>query len=176
MADAAEVAARVGTDLSLGLTAEEASARLGEVGANRLDAPPPVPAWRKLLAQFADPLVLLLLGAIVISLTTWVLEDAESVPFDAIVIAVILAANAVLGYVQEARAEEAVAALQRMAAATSLVVRDGVGQRIPATDVVPGDVVLLAEGDAVSADGRLVEAAALTIAEAALTGESEPVL
>jgi magnesium-transporting ATPase (P-type) len=176
LADAGEVAARAGTDLSVGLTADEASARLKEVGANRLDAARPVPAWRELLAQFADPLVLLLVGAIVISLTTWLLEDAEGVPFEAIVIAVILVANAVLGYVQEARAEEAVAALQRMAAATSLVVRDGVEERIPATDVVPGDVLLLAEGDAVSADGRLIEAAGLTIAEAALTGESEPVL
>jgi P-type Ca2+ transporter type 2C len=78
--------------------------------------------------------------------------------------------------VQQARAEQAVAALQRMAAATSTVVRDGQEQRIPAAEVVPGDVLILAEGDAVSADGRLVEAASLTVAEASLTGESEPVL
>jgi potassium/sodium efflux P-type ATPase len=89
---------------------------------------------------------------------------------------VIVIANAVLGYVQEAKAEQAVAALQRMAAASSTVRRDGREQRIPATEIVPGDVLLLAEGDAVTADGRLVESPALTVAEAALTGESAPVL
>jgi P-type Ca2+ transporter type 2C len=78
--------------------------------------------------------------------------------------------------VQEARAQQAVAALQRMAAATARVRRDGREQQIPATDLVPGDVLLLAEGDAVSADARLVEAASLIVAEASLTGESEAVL
>ena len=97
-------------------------------------------------------------------------------PFEVIVILFIVVVNAVLGYVQEARAEQAVAALQRMAAATAGVVRDGREERVPAVDVVPGDVLLLAEGDAVSADGRLVEAASLTVAEASLTGESEAVL
>jgi Ca2+-transporting ATPase len=174
--DVADVAARLDTDPSAGLTTSEASARLVQVGANRLDPTPPVPAWRKLLAQFTDPLVFLLIGAVAISLVMWVVEGAVGAPYEAIVIAIILVANAVLGYVQEARAEQAVAALQRMAAATSLVVRDGVERRIPADDVVPGDVLLLAEGDAVGADGRLQEAASLAIAEASLTGESEPVL
>ena len=82
-------------------------------------------------------------------------------PFEVIVISVIVVLNAVLGYVQEARAEQAVAALQRMAAATAGVVRDGREERIPAAEVVPGDILLLAEGDAVSADARLVEAASL---------------
>src|SRR5690606_27968635 len=81
-----------------------------------------------------------------------------------------------LGYVQELRAEAAVEALQRMAAPTASVVRDGVEQRIAAREVVPGDVLVLAEGDAVSADARLVEAAALLVAEASLTGESQPVV
>ena len=88
----------------------------------------------------------------------------------------IVVLNAVLGYVQEARAEQAVAALQRMAAATAGVVRDGREERIPTAELVPGDLLLLAEGDAVGADARLVEAASLTVAEASLTGESEPVL
>ena len=91
-------------------------------------------------------------------------------------ILVIVVLNAVLGYVQEARAEQAVAALQRMAAATAGVVRDGREERIPTAELVPGDLLLLAEGDAVGADARLVEAASLTVAEASLTGESEPVL
>ena len=171
-----EVAAGLGTDLEAGLTSSEAAARLRRIGLNRLDPKAPVPAWRKLLTQFADPLVYLLLAAVAISLVTWAVEGADRVPFEAVVIAAILVANAVLGYVQEAKAEQAVAALQRMAAATSSVLRDGVELRIAAEDVVPGDVLLLAEGDAVSADGRLLEAASLTVAEAPLTGESEPVL
>jgi magnesium-transporting ATPase (P-type) len=175
-ADVTAVARELRTDPSAGLTHAEASARLARFGPNRLDAGRPVPAWRKLLAQFVDPLVFLLLAAVAISLITWVFDGAEGVPYEAIVIGVILVANAVLGYVQEARAEHAVASLQRMAAATSAVVRDGLETRVPAGDVVPGDVLLLAEGDAVSADGRVVEAASLMVAEAALTGESEPVL
>jgi magnesium-transporting ATPase (P-type) len=176
LADAAEVATQLGTDPSAGLGSTEASARLARVGPNRLEAAAEVPAWRKLLAGFVDPLVLLLLAAVAISLVTWALEGAHGVPFEAVVIGAIVVANAVLGYVQEARAEQAVAALQRMAAATSTVVRDGQERRIPSADVVPGDILLLAEGDAVSADGRLLEAASLTVAEASLTGESEPVL
>jgi Ca2+-transporting ATPase len=176
LVDAADVAARLGTDPSTGLSTTEAAARLAQVGPNRLDATTPIPVWRKLLAEFVDPLVFLLLAAVAISLVTWALEGAHGVPFEALVIGVILVANAVLGYVQEARAEQAVAALQRMAAATSTVVRDGREQRVPSAEVVPGDVLLLAEGDAVSADGRLVDASSLTVAEASLTGESQPVL
>ncbi len=174
--EADEVAAALGTDVHNGLTGAEADARLARFGPNLLEAPQRVPAWRKFLAQFADPLIYLLLAAVVVSLIAWVLEGGEEAPFDAIVIAAIVVANAVLGYVQEARAEQAVAALQRIAAATAGVLRDGREQRIPAADVVPGDVLVLAEGDAVAADGRLVEAALLTVAEASLTGESEAVL
>jgi P-type Ca2+ transporter type 2C len=174
--EAGEVARRLGVDPSAGLGAAEAAARLAGAGPNRLETEPPVPAWRKLLQEFVDPLVFLLLAAVAISLVTWVLEGADGVPFEAVVIGVILVANAVLGYVQEARAEHAVAALQRMAAATSAVLRDGQEQRIPAAEVVPGDVLVLGEGDAVSADARVVHSASLTVAEAALTGESEPVL
>ena len=171
--EAEEVAATLGTDVSRGLSAAEAASRLARYGPNELEPAERVPAWRKLLAQFADPLIYLLLAAVVVSLVAWAVEGAEAVPFEAIVIAVIVVLNAVLGYVQEARAEQAVAALQRMAAATAGVVRDGREQRVPAAEVVPGDVLLLAEGDAVSADARLVEAASLTVAEASLTGESE---
>ena len=174
--DAAEVAAALASDVDQGLSAPEAAARLERYGPNRLDATEPVPPWRKLLAQFADPLVYLLIGAVVVSLVAWVLEGAEGVPFEVIVISAIIVANGVLGYVQEARAEQAVAALQRMAAATAGVRRGGREERVPAADLVPGDVLVLAEGDAVSADARLVEAASLTVAEASLTGESEPVV
>ena len=137
-----------------------------------LDPPERVPAWRKLLTHVADPLIYLLLAAAAISVVAWFADGAEGVPYEAIVIAVIVVLNSLLGFVQEARAEQAVAALQRMAAATAGVMRDGRAQRIPAADLVPGDLMLLEEGDAVSADARLVEVASLTVAEAALTGES----
>jgi len=176
LSDPAVLAAALGTDPGTGLTQEEAAARLSRIGANVLDPKAQVPAWRRLLEQFVDPLVLLLLAAVVISLVTWLLEGAHGLPFEALVIAIILIANGVLGYVQEERAEQAVAALQRMAAAHSTVIRDGVTRRIDAADVVPGDVLVLSEGDAVSADARLLETASLTVAEAALTGESQPVL
>jgi P-type Ca2+ transporter type 2C len=174
--DASAVAAELGTDPVRGLTTVEAAARLARFGPNRLQPAESVPEWRKLLAQLADPLIYLLLAAVVVSLVAWAAEGAESVPYEAIVIAAIVVLNAVLGYVQEARAEQAVAALQQMSAASALVVRDGLEERIEAAEVVPGDILLLAEGDAVAADGRLLEASSLTVAEASLTGESEAVL
>jgi magnesium-transporting ATPase (P-type) len=174
--EAADVVVDLGTDAAAGLTSTEAAARLERYGPNQLAAAAVVPGWRKLLAQFADPLIYLLLAAVVVSVVAWVSEGADGIPYESLVIAVIIVFNAVLGYVQEARAEQAVAALQRMAATSATVMRDGRAQRIAAADVVPGDVMLLAEGDAISADGRLVEAASLTFAEAALTGESEAVL
>ena len=175
-AEASVVAAALGTDARRGLSAAEATARLARFGPNRLEAAERVPAWWKFLGQFADPLIYLLLAAVVVSLVAWALEGGKSAPYDAIVISAIVVANALLGYVQEARAEQAVAALQRMSAATAGVVRDGREERIPAAGVVPGDLLALAEGDAVAADARLVEAASLTVAEASLTGESEAVL
>jgi magnesium-transporting ATPase (P-type) len=174
--DAAEIAAELGTDVQRGLSPSEAAARLARYRPNQLEAAQAVPAWRKLVAQFADPLIYLLFGAVIVSLVAWVIEGAGEVPFEVIVILVIVVLNAVLGYVQEARAEQAVAALQHMAAPTAGVMRDGREERVAAADVVPGDILLLAEGDAVSADARLIETASLTVAEASLTGESEAVL
>ena len=174
--DAAEVLESLGVDPASGLGSAEAAERLARVGRNRLDPAAQVPAWRKLLAQFADPLIYLLLAAIAISVAAWALEGAQGVPFEAIVIAVIVAANGVLGFVQERKAEQAVAALQRMAAPAATVVRDGHQQRIPAEELVPGDILVLAEGDAVGADGRLLQVASVQVAESSLTGESEPVL
>ena len=173
---AIDVAADLGVDPSVGLISAEAAARLERHGRNALDPAAEVPTWRKLLAQLQDPLVYLLIGAVIVSFVAWLLEGAEGVPFEVIVIAVIIVANAILGYVQEAKAEEAVAALQRMAATTTAVRRDGRQVRVTAEELVPGDVMLLAEGDAVAADGRLLEAATLMVAEASLTGESEAVL
>ncbi|HEY5877110.1 MAG TPA: cation-translocating P-type ATPase [Ilumatobacteraceae bacterium] len=174
--DVAEIATDLDADIRNGLTSAAAADRLARHGRNELDAAEIVPRWRKLLDQFADPLIYLLLGAVVVSLVAWIIEGAEGVPFEVVVILVIVLLNAVLGYVQEARAEQAVAALQRMTATTATIVRDGRDERIAAAEIVPGDVMLLAEGDAVSADARLVEAASLQVAEASLTGESEAVL
>jgi Ca2+-transporting ATPase len=174
--DGRQVAAVLGVDVTDGLSAGEAGARLGRFGPNRLEEGKRVPEWLKFLGQFKSPLIYLLLAAIVVSVVAWAIDRQEAAPYDAIVIAAIVLVNAVLGYVQEARAEQAVVALQRRAAATSGVVRNGRPQRIPADEVVPGDVLLLAEGDAVAADARLLEALSLTVSEASLTGESEPVL
>jgi calcium-translocating P-type ATPase len=171
-----DVVAGLGSNPAGGLTAREAARRLERGGPNRLEEARPVAEWRKLLAQLADPLIYLLLAALAVSLVAWVIDREEAAPYDAIVIAAIVVANAVFGYVQGARAEQAVAALKRLAAASATVVRDGGVERVAAEELVPGDVLLVAEGDAVAADARLLEAAALTVAEASLTGESEPVL
>ncbi len=174
--DADAVARAVGTDLDRGLSSEEAARRLLEEGSNELRSVPSVPVWRRILAQFQDPLTYLLLGAIVISLVAWVIEGRAGWPIDAIVIALIVVANAVLGYVQEAKAENAVAALAQMTAVTSAVMRDGRVERIPSAELVRGDLLVLGEGDSVGADARLLQAASLRVQEASLTGESEAVL
>jgi P-type Ca2+ transporter type 2C len=134
-----------------------------------------VPGWKAFLRQFADPLVYLLLAAVVISFVAWLLEGRKGAPFDVIVIVTIVILNAALGFAQESRAEHAVAALQRMAATNAHVIRDGVETQVASADLVVGDVVVLGEGDAVSADARLIEVASLAVAEAALTGESAAV-
>ena len=172
---ASTVAASLDVDPLLGLSATEAHRRRASHGPNELRAARPVPGWRKLLEQFRDPLVYLLVGAVVISLAAWITEGAVGVPVDAVVITAVLLVNAVLGYLQRARAESAVAALQAMTEATSTVLRAGTPTVVPSRDLVPGDVLMLAEGDAVGADARLLTATALRVAEAALTGESEPV-
>ncbi|MBX3600419.1 MAG: cation-translocating P-type ATPase [Rubrivivax sp.] len=164
------------SDAERGLSTAEAARRLAADGPNLLKAVPPVPAWRRLLAQFQDPLVLLLLVAVAIALVAWAVEGRHGWPVDAVVIVAVVLLNAALGYAQEARAESAVAALARLAAPTSAVLRDGRVQRVPSETLVRGDLLVLAEGDAVGADARLLQAATLRVQEASLTGESEPVL
>lgn len=173
--DAAYVAAQMGVDPATGLSDEEAARRLQADGPNELRGKAPVPAWRKILAQFQNPLIYLLLTAVAISLAAWIVEGAVGVPVDSIVIAAIIILNAILGYTQEAKAEDAVAALSRMTAATSTVLRDGELNTVPSTELVRGDVLVLGEGDTMGADARLLTATALRIQEASLTGESEAV-
>ena len=172
---AAAVITTLGSDATNGLTAEDARSRLAQYGPNELQAETPIPAWRKLLAQFQDVLVILLLIAAAISLVVWWYEGHEAVPYEALVIFAIVLFNGILGYVQEARAERSVAALRAMAAAEASVLRDGQVQRIPATNLVLGDIILIEAGDTIPADARLTHSVALQTAEASLTGESLPV-
>ena len=174
--DASAVAAALGVDVETGLTAQEATSRLAQSGPNELRAAPRVSAWRRVLAQFQDPLIYLLLAAVAIALLAWWVEGRVGWPVDAIVIAAVVLLNGVIGHVQEAKAQNAVAALAKMTAATAGVLRDGKPQRVPSAALVRGDVLVLAEGDTVGADARLLQATTLRVQEAALTGESEAVL
>ncbi len=162
-------------DPTTGLADQEATRRLEADGPNVLRGKQAIPTWRKVMAQFQNPLIYLLLVAIAISLASWVVQGADSTPVDALVIAAIVVLNAVLGYTQEAKAEIAVAALNSMAAPLSTVLRDGELKTVPSAELVRGDVLALSEGDVVGADARLLAASALRIQEASLTGESEAV-
>ena len=170
------VAADLGTDTSRGLSPQTAADRLATDGPNELPSKPPAPAWLRFLGQFNDPLVYLLLAAIVVSTIAWVLEGAEGVPVDSIVIVAVVTLNAVLGFVQENKAADAVAALSAMTEATSTVLRDGSRLVVPSSELVVGDVLVLGEGDQVGADARLISAAALRVVESSLTGEADAVV
>ncbi|MEO7131698.1 MAG: cation-translocating P-type ATPase [Dermatophilaceae bacterium] len=174
--DAMDVLSTLGVDEERGLSAAEAAERLASTGPNELRESASVPAWRKALEQFHNPLIYLLIGAIVVSAAAWWIEGGAGWPYDAIVIAAIVVLNAALGYVQESRAEQAVTALRRMSAPMATVLRDGSRTQVPTREVVLGDVLVLGEGDAVGADARLLSASTLRVSEASLTGESEPVL
>jgi Ca2+-transporting ATPase len=172
---AEEVVAALGSDAQRGLGSDEARRRLERVGRNELPESAPPSALRRLLAQFRDPLVLLLLAATAISLVLWLAERSTPLPYEAIAILSVVLINALIGFLQQSRAEQALAALRRMSAARAQVVRDGERRSVPAAELVPGDVLLVEEGDTIPADARLVRCAALRTAEAALTGESLPV-
>ena len=164
------------SDVIAGLTAQKAAARLSANGRNELQPEPPVPAWRRIAAQFQSPLIYLLLAAIAIALLAWGVEGFGGWPIDALVIAAVVLLNAALGYLEEGKARDAVAALARMTEARSSVIRNGKRLQINSTELVIGDMLVLAEGDAVGADARLTQAATLRVLEAPLTGESEGVL
>jgi P-type Ca2+ transporter type 2C len=170
-----DVIASLGTDRQRGLSDAEADSRLQIHGRNELTPAAPLPAWRRFLAQFKDVLVILLLVATAISVALWAYERDAALPYEAIAILAVVFLNATMGYVQESRAEAAVAALRAMSAADAAVVRGGSRRSVPAADLVPGDIILVEEGDTIPADARLIESASLRTAEAALTGESLPV-
>ena len=173
--DVGMVARELDTDIGLGLSSAQAQARLNRDGPNALRVQPVKPAWHYLLVQFQDPLVYLLLVAVAITLAIWWLSDSRDWPVDALVITLIVLANAFLGFFQETRSQRAVAALARLTQTSSSVIRNGALTRIPSEQLVVGDLLVLSEGDSVGADARLVQANALRILEASLTGESEAV-
>ncbi|MBQ9114266.1 MAG: calcium-translocating P-type ATPase, PMCA-type [Clostridia bacterium] len=156
-----------------GLKAEDASRRLSENGKNKLVEGKKKSIVRRFLEQLADPMIIILIVAAVISGVLAVMEDEGLT--DAIIIMAVVLLNAILGVLQESKAEKAIEALQKMSAATSKVIRDGKLLLIPSEELVVGDVVVLEAGDAVPAEGRILESASLKIEEAALTGESVPV-
>lgn len=158
----------LGVDPHQGLTSEEASARLKKYGFNALPELPPVPLWKRLLEQLKSFVVLILIGAAVISLAL-----GDWIEAGAIIAIVVL--NAFIGALQESRAEQALRSLKKMAAPEAQVLRDGVRKTIPARELVPGDIVILEAGSIVPADLRLLETAQLRVDESSLTGESVPV-
>ena len=155
-----------------GLSSQEATERNAKYGANRLAEPPKVPLWKKFLMQFADPMIIVLLVAAVVSFVT-ALVEGESLA-DVFIILFVVVLNAVLGVIQENKAEKAIDALKAMTKAKCKVMRDGIMRILNSDELVVGDVILLEAGDAVPADARLIEAASLKAEESALTGESVP--
>ena len=165
---AEEVLQQFGASRESGLSDSEAQLRRVRHGLNQLTERPPPALWQKFLGQFKEVVIWILIVAAVVSgaLGEWV---------DAIAIVAIVLLNAVIGFMQEERAQRALAALQKLSAPVAKVIRDGRLRSFPANELVPGDIVELEAGDNIPADGRLVEAFSLAIQEAALTGESVPV-
>ena len=163
-----------------GISSQEAQKRLASNGKNKLKEAKKVPLIKRFLEQLADPMLIILIVAAVISGITTVInnirhpESAESAA-DVIIIMVVVLINAILGVYQENKAEKAIEALQKMTAAQSKIIRDGKLITIKSEDIVLGDIIVLEAGDAVPADCRIIESASLKIEEAALTGESVPV-
>ena len=157
-----------------GLSAQQAQERLAKYGPNKLKEAEKLSLFQRFVEQLKDPMLIILLAAAGVSALTGMLSGHSEWAEVIIILAVVLL-NAILGVIQESKAEAAIEALQNMTAATCKVLRDGKMVILPSTELVPGDVVLLEAGDSVPADGRIIENASLQIEEAALTGESVPV-
>ena len=166
--DGDAVATAWGTEPDAGLTTSVVEARRVEFGVNELAAADRVPTWKRIVAQFSDLLILILIAAAVVA---YAVSGELKTP---VVVLVVVLFNAVIGFVQENRAERSLDALQQMLIIQTRARRDGQLVNLPARDLVPGDVVLMEAGDRVPADGRLLFANSLEIEEAALTGESQP--
>ncbi len=174
LASAEDVLSEQSTNAETGLTSAEAQARAAKFGPNKLKEEEKTPLWIRFFQQMADPMVIMLIVAAVISAVTGMIQG-ESEWADVIIIMTVVIINSALGVIQEAKSEEALAALQEMSAAQSKVIRDGKQISLHSSELVPGDIVLLEAGDAVPADCRVLESASMKIEEAALTGESVPV-
>ncbi|MDO5107570.1 MAG: HAD-IC family P-type ATPase, partial [Coriobacteriaceae bacterium] len=170
---AEKVVEDLGTDVKLGLSSRDAAARLEKNGPNKLKEAEKDPLWKRFFAMMADPMVIMLIIAAVISAVTGMMQG-EADFADVFIIMFVVVLNSVLGVVQEYQAENALAALQEMSAAQSKVIRDGRQITVPSAELVPGDIVVLEAGDAVPADCRIIESASMKIEESALTGESVP--
>jgi len=162
-----EIAAQLDVQTATGLSPDEVTRRVGQYGPNALREKPPRALWRIFADQFADFMILVLLVA---ALVSGLMGDAK----DALAIIVIVVLNASIGFVQELRAAKAMAALKKMAGSSAQVRRAGQSLRVPAEEIVPGDVVLLEAGEVVAADLRLIEVAQLKLDESVLTGEAVP--
>ena len=165
---AEEVVATLKTNMQRGLTREEAESRLARFGPNRLQKREPLSPWRLFFSEFTDFMVLVLLGAVVVSGAFGEWEDALTI------LAIVLL-NAILGFIQEYRAERSLEALKELSAPQARVIRDGLVQNIHASEVVPGDLLSLEAGDRIAADARLLQTIGLEADESLLTGESLPV-
>ncbi|KAF2957419.1 ATPase [Thermotoga sp. Ku-13t] len=163
-----EVCRELGVDPQKGLSSKEAKKRLEKYGPNELAERKRRTILQMFLSQFTDFLIIILLAAAAISIVV-----GEAV--DAILIMIIVVLNATLSTIQEAKAEKSLQLLKKMAAPSARVLRDGIIQTVPSREIVPGDVVILEAGNYVPADGRLIESVNLSVSEAALTGESQPV-
>lgn len=174
LASAEDVLKEQSTSADAGLSTSEAQTRQAKFGPNKLKEEEKTPLWIRFFQQMADPMVIMLIVAAVISAVTGMIQG-ESEWADVIIIMAVVIINSALGVIQEAKSEEALAALQEMSAAQSKVIRDGRQISLHSSELVPGDIVLLEAGDAVPADCRVLESASMKIEEAALTGESVPV-
>lgn len=174
LASAEDVLKEQSTSADAGLSTSEAQTRQAKFGPNKLKEEEKTPLWIRFFQQMADPMVIMLIVAAVISAVTGMIQG-ESEWADVIIIMAVVIINSALGVIQEAKSEEALAALQEMSAAQSKVIRDGKQISLHSSELVPGDIVLLEAGDAVPADCRVLESASMKIEEAALTGESVPV-
>ena len=174
MSSSEDVLREQGTDAEAGLSSAEAASRQEKFGPNKLEEAEKTPLWIRFFQQMADPMVIMLIVAAIISAVTGAIQGEIDFA-DVIIIMTVVIINSALGVIQEAKSEEALAALQEMSAAQSKVIRDGKLVMLHSSELVPGDVILLEAGDSVPADCRVIESATMKIEEAALTGESVPV-